>query len=71
MAYKITETCVKCGACLYECPFGAITEGEDQYFIDSEICTECAACVENIYCPGWAIFKADEPNAGNPAHQAS
>lgn len=37
LAYKITETCVKCGA-----------------------------RVENIYCPGWAIFRADDPDAGIP-----
>lgn len=36
MAYKITETCVKCGA-----------------------------CVENIYCPGWAILIDDGPDSGN------
>lgn len=71
MAYKIIETCVNCGACFYECLFGAITEGEDQYIIDPEKCTECAACVENIYCPGWAIFKADEPDASNPEHKVS
>ena len=31
-----------------------------------ETCVNCGACVENIYCPGWAIVKADEPDATTP-----
>ena len=60
MAYRITEDCVKCGACYYECPVEAIYEGEDQYFIDPDKCTECAICVEQNYCPAWAIHKDTE-----------
>ena len=26
MAYKITDACISCGACVYQCPFGAITD---------------------------------------------
>ena len=33
MAYKITENCAACGACIDECPVGAISEG-DIYKID-------------------------------------
>ena len=56
MAYKITEDCVQCGACYYECPEEAIYEGENQYFIDPEKCTECGTCV--FYgCPAWVIVK--------------
>jgi len=66
VAYKIIETCVNCGACFYECPCDAITEGETRYVIDPDKCTGCGACVENIYCPGWAIVKADDPDTGNP-----
>ena len=56
MAYKITEDCVQCGACYYECPEEAISEGENQYYIDAEKCTECGTCVE-YGCPAWAIVK--------------
>ena len=56
MAYRITEDCVNCGACFYECPVGAISEGEETYVIDPEKCTECGICVE-IYCPAWAIVE--------------
>jgi ferredoxin len=48
MAYKISEDCIACGACIDECPLGAISEG-DIYYIDPEICTDCGACVE--VCP--------------------
>ena len=54
----ITEDCVNCGACYYECPVGAISEGEDRYIIDPDKCTECGICVDVNYCPAWAIHKA-------------
>ncbi len=56
MAYKITEDCIQCGACFYECTEEAISEGENQYSIDPEKCNECGTCVFNG-CPAWAIVK--------------
>jgi ferredoxin len=58
VAYQITGDCVKCGACFYECPREAITEGEDRYIIDPAKCSECGICLENVYCPAWAIVRA-------------
>lgn len=55
MATKITDECINCGVCEPECPNGAISEGEDFYVIDPELCTECVgfhgeeACQE--VCP--------------------
>lgn len=55
MATKITDECINCGVCEPECPNGAISEGEDYYVIDPELCTECVgfhgeeACQE--VCP--------------------
>lgn len=49
MAYKISNECVKCGACESECPVSAISEGEDTYVIDPDVCIECGACAEA--CP--------------------
>lgn len=57
MAYKILEYCVKCGGCLYECPAGAIIEGETQYVIDPAKCTDCGLCLTQNHCPAWAIIK--------------
>ena len=44
MAYKITDKCIKCGACASACPVGCISEGEEKYIIDSETCIECGTC---------------------------
>ena len=44
MAYIITDACVKCGACADQCPVEAISEGEDKYVIDADVCANCGAC---------------------------
>ena len=44
MAYKISDECVSCGACVDACPVGAITEGDGKYVIDAETCVEWGAC---------------------------
>ncbi|MBE6555074.1 MAG: 4Fe-4S dicluster domain-containing protein [Ruminococcaceae bacterium] len=44
MAYKITDACVSCGACVDECPVSAIKEGAEKYEIDADLCVECGAC---------------------------
>ena len=55
MSTLITDECINCGVCEPECPNGAISEGEDFYEIDAELCTECVgfhgeeACQE--VCP--------------------
>ena len=41
MATLITDECINCGVCEPECPNGAITEGEDFYEIEADLCTEC------------------------------
>ena len=49
MAYKITDKCIKCGACGVECPVGCISEGEERYIIDKEQCIGCGNCAS--ICP--------------------
>ena len=41
MATIITAECINCGACEPECPNNAITEGDEIYVIDANLCTEC------------------------------
>ena len=53
MAYKITSACVSCGSCADVCPAGAISQGDDQYVIDSAACLDCGSCSDT--CPNGAI----------------
>ena len=41
MAYSINDECINCGACEPECPVEAITEGDEFYEIDPDVCVEC------------------------------
>ena len=44
MAYKISEECISCGACVDSCTVDAISEGDGIYVIDPETCIDCGAC---------------------------
>lgn len=44
MPYKISEECISCGACMGECPAGAISEGDNMYVVDPSKCTDCGSC---------------------------
>ncbi len=61
MAYYILDNCTECGACMNECPEGAITEGSP-YRIDPSLCTECGACAE--VCPVEACIPMPEKAEG-------
>ncbi|KOR32889.1 ferredoxin [Achromatium sp. WMS3] len=61
MALIITDDCINCDVCEPECPNGAISQGDEIYVIDPELCTECighhatSQCVE--VCPVDCIQK--------------
>lgn len=57
MAVKImNDKCIGCGACVDQCPFGAIEMRDTKAYI-TEACTVCGACV-NV-CPVEAIVKEE------------
>jgi NAD-dependent dihydropyrimidine dehydrogenase PreA subunit len=65
VSVRITETCVTCGACLWECPTEAISPGDPRPLVDEVRCTECfgffgeSQCI--VVCPVDAIRVEPEP----------
>jgi len=55
VAHRITEECINCGACIYECPEGVISEGDEISVINPEKCTDCGSYVK--VCPVGAIVE--------------
>ena len=53
MAYNITDAGVKCGSCADQCPVEAISEGDEKFVIDADVCVSCGACADQ--CPVEAI----------------
>ena len=50
MALLINDECISCGACEPECPNEAITEGDDIYEIDADLCSECVGAHDEPQC---------------------
>jgi ferredoxin len=64
MVLKITSDCTNCSACEPECPNKAISQGDEIYIIDPELCTECVGAYNEpqcvVVCPADCIIK--DPN---------
>ena len=50
MALIITDECINCDVCEPECPNGAISQGDEIYVIDPNLCTECVGHYETSQC---------------------
>lgn len=50
MALIITDECINCDVCEPECPNSAISEGEEIYEIDPNLCTECVGHYDEPQC---------------------
>ena len=50
MALIITDECINCDVCEPECPNGAISQGDEIYVIDPDLCTECVGHYETSQC---------------------
>lgn len=57
MALKITGDCTNCSACEPECPNKAITQGDDIFIIDPDLCSECVGSFDESQCV--AVCPAD------------
>lgn len=60
MAYVITSPCrdEKAAECVEVCPVECIEQGDDQYYINADVCIDCGACVS--VCPVDAIYHEEE-----------
>lgn len=50
MALFITDECINCDVCEPECPNGAISQGEEIYDIQADLCTECVGHFQESQC---------------------
>ncbi|OQW95612.1 MAG: ferredoxin [Beggiatoa sp. IS2] len=50
MALYITDECINCDVCEPECPNGAISQGDEIYVIDPQLCTECVGHYDTSKC---------------------
>ena len=50
MALKISNECINCDVCEPECPNQAISQGEEIYVIDANLCTQCVGHFDAPQC---------------------
>ena len=50
MALIITDDCINCDVCEPECPNSAISQGDEIYEIDPNLCTECVGRYDEPQC---------------------
>jgi ferredoxin len=69
MATYITEDCINCGACEPECPNQAISEGDDIYVIDPNLCTECVGFYDHEACQAVCPVECCLPDPKHPEQE--
>jgi len=50
MSLMITDECINCDVCEPECPNSAISQGDEIYEIDPNLCTECVGHYDTPQC---------------------
>ncbi len=68
MSLMITDECSSCGACEPECPNQAISEGDDHYKINPDLCTECVGFFAEAQCTSACPTDSIQKD---PAHEES
>lgn len=60
MALKIIDECINCDVCEPHCPNQAISQGEEYYQINPNLCTECVGHYDKpqcqVVCPAECII---------------
>ena len=71
MAYKINSDCSNCGACEPECPNQAISQGNDVYVINPDLCTECVGHHASAQCAGVCPTDSCVPDPAHTENEAA
>ena len=50
MSLLINDECINCDVCEPECPNAAISQGDEIYEIDPNLCTECIGHFDEPQC---------------------
>lgn len=50
MSLIITDECINCDVCEPECPNNAISQGEEIYEINPDLCTQCVGHYDEPQC---------------------
>ena len=50
MSLLINDECINCDVCEPECPNNAISQGEEIYEINPDLCTECVGHFDEPQC---------------------
>ena len=50
MSLLITDECINCDVCEPECPNEAISQGDEIYEINTNLCTECVGHFDEPQC---------------------
>jgi len=66
VAMTVTDACLDCASCEYECPTGAVRQGDGKHEIDADLCDECRdlggpRCT--LQCPVDGIVRLDPVEA--------
>ncbi len=70
MALIITDECINCDVCEPECPNEAISEGDEIYVIDPELCTECVGFYDHEACQAVCPVECCLPDPGHLEQEA-
>ena len=66
MALMVNNECINCGSCEPMCPNEAISEGEERFIIDPDLCTECIGAHDEPQCAEICPVEACVPD---PDHE--